>query len=440
MYYLRNPEVIYRRNGYSGIVADPKTTACRFLNATGARTFECCDGLTVEEIARILSEEFNASYSSSLEEVKKALLKMERYRLIKRIKKRINPKEILHKKFSAFKKEDKDEVTMPIVIEMKITNACNLKCIHCCANSGVPEKNEMTTKDVKKLIDDAKEAGIFLIGFTGGEPMIRNDFLEIARYGYEKGFILSLVTNGHFINKKNAPLLKKYLKAISISIDGSTPDIHDKIRATKGSWKIATNAVKILSRIGANVGISTIATPQTTKKEIKKRIEMAIKLKAKYLAFGAINSIGRCLEHPELIFTKEKFISIFSDFLKVASNYRDKISINFDEFSRAFSKEFSGGCGIAKYRYGIMPTGDVVPCAAVDWKPPFIGGNIRDKSFKEIILSSKSFEELRNIDVDKVELCRNCKHRYACGAGCRAVAYMNTGSIFGKPPMCPFMP
>ncbi len=108
---------------------------------------------------------------------------------------------------------------LPIGVTAELTYRCNLRCIHCyCTNS---ISKELTLNEWKRAIDILKSWGTVFITFTGGEPLLREDLLQIMRYASKNGMALRLFTNGTLINEKIADHLKDMnLLEVEVSIQG----------------------------------------------------------------------------------------------------------------------------------------------------------------------------------------------------------------------------
>ena len=107
----------------------------------------------------------------------------------------------------------------PVVV-WNMTRRCNLKCVHCySASADIDYPDELTTEEGKKLIDDLAAFGAPVILFSGGEPLMRPDLLELAQYATDKGMRAVISTNGTLITKEIAAKLKK----IGLVICGSEP-------------------------------------------------------------------------------------------------------------------------------------------------------------------------------------------------------------------------
>ncbi len=143
----------------------------------------------------------------------------------------------------------------PVVV-WNITRRCNLKCVHCYAQSKDQEySNELTTDEGKKIIDDLAQFGVPVILFSGGEPLMRKDLPILAEYAVSKGMRAVISTNGTLITKEVAKTLKEIgLSYVGISLDG-LEEIHDHFRGKKGAFKAAMEGIKNCQEAGIKVGL-----------------------------------------------------------------------------------------------------------------------------------------------------------------------------------------
>jgi len=142
------------------------------------------------------------------------------------------------------------------VIVWNITRRCNLKCVHCYAQSkDIHYDNELSTHEGKVLIDDLSAFGAPVLLLSGGEPLIRKDLPELAGYAVEKGMRAVISTNGTLITKEKAKILKDIgLSYVGVSLDGME-EIHDKFRGVKGAFKSAVEGIKNSQDAGIKVGL-----------------------------------------------------------------------------------------------------------------------------------------------------------------------------------------
>jgi MoaA/NifB/PqqE/SkfB family radical SAM enzyme len=129
-----------------------------------------------------------------------------------------------------------------------------------CYNRSPFEVKELTTEEYKVILDDLAEMGTFTICLTGGEPTLREDYLEIVKYASQKGLYINTATNGILIDENFAKKMKESgIRVVQVSLDGSTATINDKLRG-RGSFELAIRAIKTLVKEDIPVAISFCAT------------------------------------------------------------------------------------------------------------------------------------------------------------------------------------
>ena len=143
----------------------------------------------------------------------------------------------------------------PVVV-WNITRACNLNCIHCYARA-VHRSNEreLTTEQGLNLIDDLAGFGVPVILFSGGEPLLRPDLTELARYAVDKSMRAVISTNGTLIDEEKATTLKDAgVSYVGISLDG-LKNVNDHFRRMQGAFKMTLNGIKNCKKAGLKVGL-----------------------------------------------------------------------------------------------------------------------------------------------------------------------------------------
>ncbi|MDP2767815.1 MAG: 12,18-didecarboxysiroheme deacetylase [Candidatus Methanoperedens sp.] len=143
----------------------------------------------------------------------------------------------------------------PVVV-WNMGRRCNLKCVHCYAQSrDIEYKNELTTQQGKDLIDDLAQFGAPVILFSGGEPLMRKDLPELALYARSKGMRAVISTNGTLIDKKMAKVLQEIgLSYVGVSLDGMR-ETNDKFRGVKGAFDAALEGMRNCLTEGTKVGL-----------------------------------------------------------------------------------------------------------------------------------------------------------------------------------------
>ncbi len=143
----------------------------------------------------------------------------------------------------------------PVVV-WNMGRRCNLKCVHCYAQSkDIEYEDELTTEQGKELIDDLAEFGSPVILFSGGEPTMRKDLPELAEYAKSKGMRAVISTNGTLIDEKMAKVLKKIgLSYVGISLDG-VRETNDKFRGVPGAFDAAIDGLRNCMKEDIKVGL-----------------------------------------------------------------------------------------------------------------------------------------------------------------------------------------
>jgi len=156
----------------------------------------------------------------------------------------------------------------PILIFWETTRACKLKCRHCRAEAILnPLPGELSSEEAFKLIDMIKEFGkpYPVLILTGGDPMMREDLFKIIEYARERNIPLGIApaVSDLLTEYKIRMLWDKGVKYVSISLDGSRPEIHDYIRGVEKHFVKTINVIKLLSRYGFKVQINTLVSRET---------------------------------------------------------------------------------------------------------------------------------------------------------------------------------
>ncbi len=144
--------------------------------------------------------------------------------------------------------------SVPVAITMALTYRCNLRCRYCQIWKAARE--EMTTRQVKAAIDELTAAGMCRLGFTGGEPLLREDIGELARHARDRGLFTTIFTNGALVDDHIDTL--RLFDTVLMSLDGPV-EFHDKMRG-KGAHAGAMHALEILHGEGIKVWTNTVVT------------------------------------------------------------------------------------------------------------------------------------------------------------------------------------
>lgn len=143
----------------------------------------------------------------------------------------------------------------PVVV-WNSTRTCNLKCVHCYMDSDARKyEGELSTEEAKSFIDDLAEFNVPVLLFSGGEPLIRPDFFELAEYARDKGIRPTLSTNGTLITRAVAQRIKDIgVGYVGISLDGLR-EVNDKFRGRSGAFEAAMQGIQNCVAVNQRVGL-----------------------------------------------------------------------------------------------------------------------------------------------------------------------------------------
>ena len=344
----------------------------------------------------------------------------------------------------------------PKWLAWEITRRCNLKCVHCRSSSELTAKGhpDFSFDEAKRVIDDIASYAKPVVVLSGGEPLLREDVFEIARYGTDQGLRMCLATNGTLVTEDICGKIKAAgIRMVSLSLDGSTAAVHDDFRCQPGAFAGTINAARLFKEHGISFLVNSSFTKRN-QAEIPRIYRLAKELGATAWYMFMIVPTGRGEEIMDELISPadyEKLLEWHYEMEKeehellvrptCAPNYYrvvlQKAKEQGDDFKRRtlqFSTGGSKGCLAGQLISLIDVDGKVLPCSYF----PMAAGNIREKSFKEIWEHSKLFKDLRNFKAYKGR-CGVCEYVNVCG-GCRARAYAVTGDYLAEEPFCSYTP
>ena len=175
---------------------------------------------------------------------------------------------------------------VPFYISLAVTNRCQGRCVHCYSfGQRAEERPELTTEELKSVIDQAARLGIFQVIFTGGEPLLRKDILELVRHARRRGLLTRLNTNSLLLDRETAASLKEAgLGQCALSLDDHDPETHDRMRGLPGHHARTLENIRMLR----DLGIYTLANVYVSKRHLESGPEKTIALALEAGAHGIV--------------------------------------------------------------------------------------------------------------------------------------------------------
>ncbi len=367
----------------------------------------------------------------------------------------------------------------PFMIIWETTHACDLACRHCRAEA-IPEHDPLSLnfEEAKHLLEQVDSFGIPrpIFIFTGGDPFKRDDLFDLLAYGNELGLAMAVSPSGTpLLNEANLRRVKEYgAKAISLSIDGSTPERHDDFRQVPGSFDLTTRGWRTAREIGLKLQLNTTVTRYNLE-DLPQIFRLVLEYGAMTWSVFFLVPTGRGKEEDEVspseyeavmhfLYDCSKYISaktteghhykrvvlqraILDDKGLNVEDYFDLHPIYFqlrDELNKIVTEHgvqpkatirrtpmhINAGNGFVF----ISRRGEVFPSGFM----PITVGNVREKSLVDIYREAPLFNNLR--DPSKFEgRCGLCEFVGVCG-GSRSRAYAMTGNPLAEEPFCTYEP
>lgn len=396
------------RKGDQVLIMNPKQPNWLRVTTNGAIALSYCDGeSTVREIITEINRDLR-------EDATEELLKLFRYGYEKR-----------------FFKDSKYELNSQDLnlnsVHINVTKKCNLRCIYCYTGAGEGFQNELAFKEWRVVLDD-----LFMINpnmqlvLTGGEPLLVDFLLDLAKYAKKLGFGLQLLTNGILFQDKMAKQYADLFDLIQINIDGASKEIHEFHRGSNTYEKTLSN-IKYLANKGAKLQIATVVTQKNKDSlaDIRKMFEGEMGIPVRFQPFY---KMGRGSQKSNLELTGGEY---YSALVKA----RDILPLRlFDAIPQRNRKTLS--CGLGKNILSIDADGNVYPCHLLHINDMKLG-NVREQ--KVMSIYDYSLAKYKSFSVNEITECKACPIRYICGGICRARAFFYTGKFYTKDPFCEYI-
>ncbi len=331
----------------------------------------------------------------------------------------------------------------------EITMACNMRCMHCGSACSEALPDELTTEEAMAICDDMGKLGMKWVTLSGGEPLTRKDWPQIARRLNDNGVIPNLITNGWLLDEETAESMKESgLGTVAISLDG-VRDTHDDIRC-KGSFDRSMEAFKRLKKHGIYTGAIT-SINKNNLKELEEIKKILLDLEVDSWQLQICIPMGNMVNHKEELVDPEDIDTILDFCLDTAMEkqitvypadclgyYTEK-----EELIRAISLGNSSfapwsGCNAGRRGFGLLHNGDVLGCTSIRDRS-FIEGNVKDRNLVEIWNGEENFKWMREMTREDLDgVCKGCTYGDVCLGGCPNTRLTMNGSMKSENPYCSF--
>jgi radical SAM protein with 4Fe4S-binding SPASM domain len=366
----------------------------------------------------------------------------------------------------------------PVTIVWNFTNRCNLNCLHCHQDSSlISSISELTTSQAFKVIDNMSNAGVAILTFSGGEPLLRKDLYDAVKRASDNGVLCTIASNGTLITSQVAKKLAKAgIRRVEIGLDGARAETHDFLRNRPGSFEATIKGIKNCAAVGFDELATTMTLHSKNINELEETMELAESLGATRFYLNRLIPAGRGVEAYHLdVAPAEKIIALealYNKFYRSVTEgfgmqcyargmtyyarlghecskgkvftvsealsgyekmFREAFGLEVSKIVRKLATGFSG-CSVGLSYAGLTASGDLLPCVPA----PIKLGNLLEQSLEEIWTHNELLNYIRNRKALKGS-CKICAYSDLCG-GCRYTAYITHGDWLGPDASCPFGP
>jgi len=307
------------------------------------------------------------------------------------------------------------KLNVPLSVQLDLTYRCNERCVHCYLDHD--DHGEMTTAEIKHLLKEMAEAGVFILTLSGGEIFLRKDFFELLEYARRTlMFCVKLKTNAMLIREREAARIRDLgVESVQISIYSHRPEVHDAITLVPGSLKRSLDAVRFLKSQGLRVVIANVLMTQNMQDYPAVRalaaelgVDCTLDPTITPMMDGdrSVLSLGVDQAALRQVFRDASLVGDVEEFCAIATNPDEDALENLP-------------CSAGHTSCYVSPYGDVFPCVQF----PLPTGNVRKQRFIDIWRHSDAMNDVRSIRVKDLTTCTSCSHVASCSR-CPGLAFL----------------
>jgi PqqA peptide cyclase len=326
--------------------------------------------------------------------------------------------------------------TPPLWLLAELTYRCPLHCVFCYNPVDFAQhESELDTATWIDVFRQARALGAAQLGFSGGEPLLRDDLETLVEEAHTLGYYTNLITSGIGLTQARLTRLKAAgLDHIQLSLQDSTRELNDFLTSTR-TFERKRDVAHLIKAHGYPMVLNCVLHRMNLP-HVGQIIDMALELGADYLELANTQYYGwAMLNRAQLMPTAEQLQTAEA----VVEDYRrrigDRCRILFvvPDYFETRPKACMNGWG--SVFLGVAPDGTALPCHAARSLPNLALPNVRNTALREIWYQGEAFNAFRGEDWMQ-EPCRSCDERHTDHGGCRCQAYMLTGDARAADPVC----
>lgn len=326
---------------------------------------------------------------------------------------------------------------VPLVVGWELTLACNLQCLHCGSSAKFARPDELTLEESVAICDQFQTLLVREVDFTGGEPLLRRGWAEIATRLVKKGISTNLLTNGLLLDQdKIAEIEDAGIGCVGISLDG-LEGTHDYIRGHEGLFNKVLGAIERTHK--SNLRLSVITTAcGVNLDELPLLLDLLLAMGVRSWRIQPLFHFGRSTAAPQFQLTDTGYAQIGAFIQSRAAEANDggldlRMADSLGYFTDYDIRSMDWrGCPAGLVTCGITSDGKIKGCLSLP--DDFVEGDLREKDLWDIWFADGAFAFTRGYSADELgPNCRSCGKAEVCRGGCTAMSYGYTGRFHNDP-------
>lgn len=325
----------------------------------------------------------------------------------------------------------------PMALLAELTHRCPLACPYCSNPlelTGIRE--ELTTEEWIRVFREAAGLGVLHLHLSGGEPASRRDLGELTAAAVSLGLYTNLITSGVGLNEKRlAALGEAGLDHVQLSIQGSTPEMADRVGGYRGGYERKMAVADWIASAGIPLTVNAVCHKQNMD-QLPEMLDLAVRLGARRIEIATVQFHGWAVRNrAALMPTQEQVLRTNATVEKAREDLKGVLVIDYvpADHHSTYPKACMGGWG--RVGLNVAPDGKVLPCHAAETIPSLTFENVREKVLSEIWYEGEAFNAFRGDDWMQ-EPCRSCARKHIDFGGCRCQAMALAGDARATDPVC----
>ncbi|MGC2109030.1 MAG: radical SAM protein [Candidatus Korobacteraceae bacterium] len=324
----------------------------------------------------------------------------------------------------------------PFIVGWELTLACNLRCRHCASTAGLPRKNELSLEECLALCDQFPALLVQEVDFTGGEPLLKTGWEQIAVRLRELGIATRIITNGIELSEETVRRMREAgLAGVGVSLDGIEAT-HDYVRARDGMFGLVIAGLERLVAAGLPPTVITAVNSRSLC-ELPQVFDLLRSLGVRSWQLQPIFPSGRSFERPELQLSEEQYLELGRFVAEWEPKGRELgLELRAADSCGYFTELATGpewhGCNAGIVAAGIMSDGRVKGCLSMP--DELADGDLRKSDLWDIWFRPGAFAYTRDYERSKLgPNCAGCEYGDQCRGGCTSMSYTTMGRIHDDP-------